>query len=86
MEIFILWILASWVVAVVAEARGRIGWGWLVVAMVITPLFAILVLMALPRRVGGKTCPDCAETVKEAARICRHCGHDFRADLLDDAA
>ena len=25
----------------------------------------------------GKVCPDCAETVKREARICRFCGHRF---------
>lgn len=25
----------------------------------------------------SKTCPNCAETVKEAARTCRHCGYSF---------
>ena len=31
-----------------------------------------------------KTCPDCAETVLEAARVCKHCGHEFgpAADAL----
>jgi uncharacterized protein UPF0547 len=24
-----------------------------------------------------KVCPDCAETVLEAARVCKHCGHRF---------
>lgn len=26
---------------------------------------------------GTKVCPDCAETVKAAAKICRYCRHDF---------
>jgi hypothetical protein len=26
-----------------------------------------------------KTCPDCAETVLAAARVCRHCGYRFEA-------
>jgi hypothetical protein len=27
-----------------------------------------------------KTCPDCAETVLAAARICKHCGHQFESE------
>lgn len=27
-----------------------------------------------------KVCPDCAETVQSAARVCRFCRHDFTAD------
>lgn len=28
----------------------------------------------------SKTCPDCAETVKGAAKVCRFCGHRFDAN------
>lgn len=27
-----------------------------------------------------KNCPRCAETVKQAARVCRYCGHDFERE------
>ncbi|HEU6439963.1 MAG TPA: hypothetical protein VFC12_05950 [Terriglobales bacterium] len=29
---------------------------------------------------GTKACPDCAEMIKEAARICRFCRHEFWAE------
>jgi hypothetical protein len=32
------------------------------------------------RRVAEKDCPRCAETVKEAALVCRYCGHDFSSE------
>jgi hypothetical protein len=30
-----------------------------------------------PRDIAMKICPDCAESVQPAARICRYCGHEF---------
>lgn len=29
---------------------------------------------------ADKVCPDCAETVKGAAQVCRFCGHRFTAE------
>jgi predicted nucleic acid-binding Zn ribbon protein len=26
-----------------------------------------------------KVCPNCSQTVKAAAKVCRHCGFDFQA-------
>jgi hypothetical protein len=43
----------------------------------VSPLAALL-----PRRLEPltKNCPECAETVKEAARVCRFCGYRFDSD------
>jgi len=33
-----------------------------------------------PKDTARKTCPECAEQVKAAARVCRFCGHRFDAE------
>jgi hypothetical protein len=38
---------------------------------------------ALPTGEETKLCPDCAETVKAAARKCRFCGYEFELSLAE---
>lgn len=74
------WMLLAVVVGVAAHKRGRMGFGWFVLAVMLSPLIAGLLLLA----VGGaaestdpsthRQCPDCAEKVLRAARVCKHCG------------
>lgn len=48
--ILVVWFLLSFTVGYVAEQKGRSGPGWFFFAMVLSPLFAILCVMALPER------------------------------------
>lgn len=83
MDVFILWLIFSIVVAVGASSRGRSGLTWFFVAMIISPLLAVILLFLMPViqvRPAGPTpdthvkCPDCAELVLKEARVCKHCG------------
>jgi hypothetical protein len=47
--VFLFWIGFAVIVGVAANTRGRAGLGWLLLAVVISPLLAGLLLIALPR-------------------------------------
>lgn len=56
-EWIFLWLALSAVVGVAANSHGRNGVGWFLLALVISPLIAGLLLLALPgkgRRLGRK--------------------------------
>ncbi len=81
--LLLFWIGFAVVVAVWASYRGRSALGWLLLALVTSPLLSALLLALLPygpdaeRRTGPAThrrCPECAEWVLLAARRCKHCG------------
>jgi hypothetical protein len=72
MEIVVAWLVLSVLVAVLADARGRSGVGFFLMALSLSPLVAFVwVMVAL----GGKKCPHCAERIKREARVCRYCGN-----------
>ena len=51
--------------------------GWTVLGWVIALVWACSKDTESGSSTGMKDCPDCAESVKVAARKCRFCGHEF---------
>ena len=92
---FIAWAVGAWLicailVAVAAHGRGRSGYAWLLLAVLLTPLPAALMLMVFVDRSerrrrrdaahgkeGLRLCPSCSEVVRSQARRCRFCLADL---------
>lgn len=86
MEIFGVWLLFSIGVGVLAASFGRGGFLWFLLALIFTPLLAVIALLVVgrarsvardPNVAHPSThvlCPDCAEPVRNEAKVCKHCG------------
>lgn len=100
MGFFLLWLVAAIVVGVIASGKGRSGFGWFVLGVLISPLLAgILALVVSSKKPErepisvsdgtGRKCPMCAEMVRAEAVKCRFCGADLQPQpelSADDAA
>ncbi|MGE4063623.1 MAG: hypothetical protein AB7E79_09670 [Rhodospirillaceae bacterium] len=80
MEWIAIWIIVALTGGVLADRKHRHGGLWFLICAAV-PL-AIIILIALPPGTVGtaptKACPMCAERVLAAARICKHCRHEFQ--------
>ncbi|HHT9005579.1 TPA: hypothetical protein ACT5CV_005290 [Burkholderia cenocepacia] len=83
MGIFLLWLIFSVAVGMLAVKRGRSGLGWGFAALVFSPLIAVIFLLiardlspqrGMPTPETHVKCPDCREFVLRDARKCKHCG------------
>ena len=88
MIFFLFWLVAAAVVAIAASSRGRNWFGWFLLAAIVSPVIALVLVLVLPRQgsalvtpfgeaVSEKThvrCPACRELVRIDASKCRHCG------------
>jgi phosphotransferase system glucose/maltose/N-acetylglucosamine-specific IIC component len=57
LEIAFLWFAFAVVVGVAASARGRNGVGWFVLALIISPLIALLLVLVM-RRPESEAAPN----------------------------
>ena len=52
-------------------------WHWMIIIGI--AVLGVLIVRSLTRTgpAKEKTCPQCAEQIKEAALVCRFCGYEF---------
>ena len=75
--VLLIWLVPSWFVAMYAEKKGYSFWGFLLLGFFTSWVIALAIaLIVSDRPVDGATtrCPECAETILAAARVCRYCG------------
>lgn len=48
MEIILVWLVFAIVVGIAANSRGRSGFGWFILAAIISPLIALILVLVLP--------------------------------------
>lgn len=86
MELFLVWFFLSIAVGVYASNKGRSGFGFFLLSLLISPLIGFIFALAAkdlsksiqptgePNPDTHNKCPDCKELVLKEARICKHCG------------
>lgn len=73
----LLWLAFSVVVGVLASRLSRNGLAWFILAVLVSPLIAGLLVIVLgnaPDEVAKEECPFCKELVIAGAVKCKHCG------------
>lgn len=83
---FIVWVVAAVLVGALAGQRERSGFGWFLLALVISPLLAGLGLLIAGTGAQQVRCPACRELVRADAVKCKHCGEALNGLALADVA
>lgn len=83
MEILLVWLSFSVVAGIVAASRGRSGFGYFLLSIVVSPVIGLLLVALMPSLKAASMqpdqtthrvpCPRCAELIMPSAAICRFC-------------
>jgi len=78
------WLGFSFLLGLAAAGFNRSGILFFVISLVVSPVLAGLLLLALGKKDQGDQtvrvrCPECGATTKEGARYCSGCGREFPA-------
>ena len=83
MDFIFIYLLIAIAAAMFAGSRGRSGFAWFIVSLIISPLISFIFLLVLPNKKEQSQmpnpsthvkCPDCRELVLKDAKVCKHCG------------
>ena len=73
----VVWFGLAVCIGALASRRERSGFGWFVLALVISPVLAGVLLLLMGEGAATKRCPACRELVRADAIKCKHCGEDL---------
>ena len=79
----ILLAIAGMIGGIIARRKGRNPILWFFLCAIVPLLIAVI--MVFPLRVSKgytKTCPYCAEIIKENAMVCKHCGKEQPIEMV----
>ena len=86
--LLLVWLVLALAVGAFADKKGRTFIGWFLIAALLSPLLAFILVALLGQDLQGnafQSCPFCAERIKIEAKVCRYCGRDLpHGDLLSE--
>lgn len=83
---FLVWLIGAILIGALASKRDRSGFGWFVLALIISPLLAGLGLLIAGTGGQHVRCPACREQVRADAVKCKHCGEALAGQAPQDVA